>query len=326
MRAPTHLVTLCAGLLFLSLGCSQPQSSGTKTNWFKRCDTDGQCGDEGVCLCGVCSEGCNSMEDCASGACASEIATAVQCGNESTHPAQICLSDSAETVCQELPLPLGGELGQPESCALPGALLCESFDTPLSPSASSWIVNDASGALQECVTREGSGALVERAEGGALIQTRFRLPEPVEDGTLYVRFFFRISSSSVLPDQTTIFEFWDQETEPLYQTSLLVKSDGSLETFVRPGSHLIDAGPAEVLPRDTWLCLELAEKLGLGDGSITVSVDGRTVIDAPDLTTQAASPLVAAVLQTQPIAGDEANPVEFYFDELVIGTTPIGCD
>ncbi len=321
---------LCCGLFaaLVSPACGQAQGSGTRTNWLRPCDADAECGGSGTCQCGLCTAPCDGELDCDGGVCSSEISTAVQCEGHQVEVPRLCLPEpqNEPVACRELPLRISAELGDAAlACDRPGALVCESFDEPLPDTTSTWLENDAEGALQECVTQGGAGALVERTVDDGRIQTRFRLPEPVASGTLHVRFYLRIGSSSVLPEQTTVFELWDQEEAPSNQTSLVLTREGDLAAYISPGAHVLASAAPAPLPRDTWLCIELADQLGSGDGSFTVSVDGTAVLGAPNLVTMHPNPLIVAVLQSQPTLGSVGSATELFFDELVIGSEPIGC-
>ncbi len=322
---------LVFGALVALLGpaCGQAQGSGTKTNWLESCDTTAECGESGSCVCGLCTATCEAQAECNGGVCGSEIATAAQCAGSSAPVPRVCLPKPADApvACAEAPLTINDQLGAapPLTCDVPGALLCESFDAPLPSTTSTWVENDAEGALQECVVSGSSGALVERAVNDSRIQTRFRLPTPIASGAIHARFYFRIDGSSVLPDQTTLFELWDEETNPANQTSLVLTRAGDLAAYVSPGNHALRATPPVALPKDTWVCVEFADQLGTGDGSLAVSVDGATVLSGTNLTTMHPTPLIVAVLQNQPALGSTGNSVELFFDELVVGTEPIGC-
>jgi hypothetical protein len=322
------LLLVGALVALLSPGCGQAQGSGTKTNWLKSCDTTAECGESASCVCGICTTTCEVALECEGGVCGTEIATAARCAGQAASKSRLCLPGPADvpTACAEAPLTINDVLGEapPLTCDVPGALLCESFEAPLPSTTSTWVENDAEGALQECVVAGGSGALVERAVNDGRIQTRFRLPTPIASGAVHARFYFRINGSSVLPDQTTLFELWDEEAATENQTSLVLTRAGSLAAYVSPGEHVLQA-PAMALPRDTWVCIELADQLGTGDGSLTVSVDGATVLGGTNLTTMHPNPLIVAVLQNQPAPGSTGNSVELFFDELVVGTAPIGC-
>jgi hypothetical protein len=310
-------------------GCGQAQGSGTKTNWLRSCNTTSECGDSASCVCGLCTTPCEAATGCDGGVCGSEIATGAQCEGHAAVTTRLCLPEPATTptACIELPLTISDKLGEapPLTCDIPGALICESFDAPLPSTTSTWVENDAEGALQECVVSSGSGALVERVVDDGRIQTRFRLPTPIASGALHVRFYFRVSSASVLPEQVTLFEFWDQETDPANQTSLVLTAAGDLAAYVSPGNHALRATPPVALPQDTWVCIELADQLGTGDGSLTVAVDGNTVLSGTNLTTMHPNPLIVAVLQSQPTPGSTGDQAELFFDDLVVGTEPIGC-
>lgn len=316
-------------------GCSGPQSSGTKTNWLEACDSSAQCGDEGSCICGLCTVPCDERDECGGGECGSTLATAAQCESFLSTDERICLPSAqvdqqtdAEG-CTALPLAVDDTLGVAElvTCAHAGALICESFDSPLPTAHSVWQEPGGSAWLTDCPAFAGAGALRMTSADSGHTQTRMRLPEVRGSGTLHARFFLRVTTASVLPEQSIVFEFWDrEEAVEGGQTSITLSSDGRLAAFVAAGGHSLGAPTMEPLARDQWYCIEMTDVIADAGGSLTLSVDGAPVIEAMNLDTLPESPIGLAVIEAQPQAGSSGTTLDIVVDELVISTEPVGCD
>lgn len=316
-------------------GCSGPQTSGTKTNWLKSCDSTVQCGDEGSCICGLCTVPCADSDECDGGACGSALATAAQCDSFLSTDERLCLPRAqVETQtnadgCTALPLTVGGPLGAaaPLSCSLPGAVICEPFDDPLPVEFSTWQEAGGSAWLTDCAPFAGPGALHLVSVESGHSQIRMRLPEPRRSGALYARFYFQVTSTAELPEQSIVFEFWDHEdTADGGQTSAILTSDGRLAAFVAAGGHSLTASTMEPLVPEKWYCIEFGSVIDDLAGSLTLSVDGQPVIEATNLDTLPANPIGFAVVEAQPQAGSNGTTLDVLVDELVIATEPIGCN
>lgn len=322
--------------LGVALGaCSGPQASGTKTNWLKSCDSTVQCGEEGSCICGLCTVPCAESDECDGGACGSALATAAQCDSFLSTDERLCLPRAqVETQtdaggCTALSLTVGGPLGgaAPSSCSLPGAVICESFDSVLPLEYSTWQETPGSAWLTDCVPFAGTGALHLLSPAGGHSQTRMRLPEPRGSGALHARFYFQVLGTAQLPEQSIVFEFWDREdAADGGQTSVILSADGRLAAFAAAGGHSLTASEMEPLVRDQWYCIELGGVIDDANGSLTLSVDGQPVIDATNLDTLPANPISLAVVEAQPQAGSSGTALDVLVDELVVATEPIGCD
>lgn len=313
-----------AGLAGLVLVHCGPSASGTKTNWFRECDEDADCGQELHCACGVCTLTCTEDAACAEGLCSTELQSSVQCGMAT--PERICLPASEET-CSEYPVEAEDTLGDARlpSCTSEGALVCEAFDRPFYPEYATWYQGGMSAAVQDCETARGDGALhyVSQAEGVA--QTRIRLPEGVSTGPLHARFFVRLSSEMVLPEQVQIFELWDREgSEVPDRIGVLLTAEGAPRVYVGASDTTLESASPEPLPRDTWLCVELALDVQSENGSASLSVNGTEVLTGTGLSTQPEAPIGVVVIEAQP--SSDTRGVDLFLDELVVATAPIGCD
>ena len=97
---PSALVIIAA--LASTCGGQSGQVTGGETNWLRQCVEDGDCSSR-VCLCGVCTEPCESDNGCSAfsrGSCArvEDESLAAQCGKPQTTVSGMCLPscDSGE--------------------------------------------------------------------------------------------------------------------------------------------------------------------------------------------------------------------------------------
>lgn len=147
------------GLLGLALvHCAGPRASGTKTNWFLKCDRNTDCGQELSCTCGLCTLPCATDAECEEGICSTLLEASAQCDAEPA--ARLCLPESNLT-CSTFEVAADAELGVAltPACAMDGALVCEGFDQPVSGEYSTWYQDDMTAAVQDCEVARGEGAL-----------------------------------------------------------------------------------------------------------------------------------------------------------------------
>lgn len=302
--------------------CSTPSASGTKTNWFMSCDTNADCDEEVSCSCGLCTLPCESDAECEEGECSDELQLAAQCAPEAAE--SICLPSSDE--CFELAVESDPDLGTAiaPACSVDGALICEGFDQPFPLEYSTFFEDEMSTFVQDCEVYQGAGALHYQSEAPGQSQTRMRLPTPVATGPLHARFFVKLSQQMVLPAQLQLLEFWEQEDLLVPErASLYVSADGNPRIFIGSSNTTVEPTVPSSLPRDTWVCLELILDLQDQEGGARLLVDGVEVISGSGFDSQPTDPVVVVVVEGQPSTDTEG--VDFYVDELVVATGPIGC-
>jgi len=309
------------GLLFVQCG---PSASGTKTNWFRECDGDADCGEELSCTCGTCTLPCTADAECEEGRCSTELESSVQCGMATAE--RICVSADVST-CSEFTLEADTELGDAiaPSCDQSGALVCESFDRPFPAEYSTWLDEAMSAAIQDCEVFAGDGALHYESTAAGQSQTRIRLPAPVSSGPLHARFFVRLPAATVLPEQLQLLELWETDgTSVPGRVAVFLGADGVPRVYVGASDTTLSPSSAEPLARDTWACLELVLDVQADSGSASLSVDGAEVLSGSGFSTQPAEPISVVVVEGQPTT--DTVGVALYLDELVVATDPIGCE
>lgn len=312
------------------MACSTgEQASDTKTNWLKTCDTHAECGEEFACICGLCTSACSADAECEGARCGTTIATAAQCGEAATGPSseRICLPDSDEA-CTEAPLVLNAPLGAavPASCDAVGALLCEDFEDTLPAEYSTWSSGSES-LLQDCDVHAGSGALTYRGAGAAWAQTRMRLAAPAASGALHVRFYMKLDAASILPSQLILLELWDlEEGDVPERITLYLDQSEALSAFVGASMQTLTEATPAAFGRGAWHCVELGVELSDTAGSLTVLVDGATVVSGSGFDSLPAGPISVAVLESLSNGTAADTNVALYLDDLVVADGPIGCE
>lgn len=272
---------------------------------------------------------CLDDGECSEGVCGGGVATAAQCAGFVDSESRLCLAEESRESCHAAPVAVDGELGvSPEaSCVQDDALLCESFDVPLPSAYSTWTTGEASAELVDCESYQGGGALQFESIDTGRAQTRFRLPEPLDSGELHARFFVRIAAESQIGPEQILFETWAQEEgEVDTQSSLYVNEAGQLSTYIAAGNHVLTAPDSEALPRDTWVCIEIATTISDTEGTMRISADGIEVISQTGLDTLPGAPLSVAVLSSNATPESPSNHVSWIVDEFVLARSVIGCD
>ncbi len=331
----TVLATAVVGAAACNTG-GTPQATGTKTDWLVSCDTEADCDatPELSCLCGVCTTTCSTDTDCGRGVCGSEITTKAICGSDAPPVAageQICVPEASDTAneCLVALIPQESQLGetQPLTCATEDALLCEDFDGLLSEAYSTWGDGESTAGLTECQSAQGNGSLRIDAIDGGYTQTRMRLLSPVSGGELHARLFLRVDEASTFPDQLIFLEFWDQDEGMVDdRTTVYLNQDQVLEIYLGGPNLTLQASTPVPFDLGAWHCLELGMSLDDSAGTVSLSVDGASVVEATDVDTLPSDPISVAVLEGVPTVGSQDTHVTLYLDDLVVGTAPIGCN
>lgn len=326
---PRKPKSLRAGLFVaccVLIGCASQDSTpqvGTNTSWLKACEETAECNGAGSCRCGVCTDTCTSDDECSPGICGSQLATNGQCAGIAMQ--RLCLPApevDAAASCTVFPIAADGDLQVAEpSCTTRDALLCESFDAMLPEEYSTWYADERVASIQDCEVARGAGALRLQSDTFGYSQTRMLLATPVSEGPVYVRFFGYFAQDFRIPEYMGLFELWTTESGPP-KIGLDAIGNDQLEVNLSPFSSVLISAEG-VLRRDEWLCIELALDLRTEGGSVTLSIDGTPIIEENDVVTSPGEPFSVAVIEAAPAA--DSTGVNIAFDELVIATTPIGC-
>jgi len=313
-------VSLGLGLL-LAVGACGTDAQGSRTNFLKACDQSAECGTEFACLCGICTLPCDSNDQCNGGECSNALATSTLCADESV-PEPVCIPEPPAG-CTEWPLTVDNQLGEGDATGCPEAdsILCESFDAPLPDATSVW--EGGAVHLQDCETVQGDGALRFSGTGRHL---RLPFASAIAVGTLHLRAFIRLSSDSLAnEDWMSMFALSNESTDgDDDQLILNVLADGRLEAGVLADevNSPYHRTAVPVVPRDEWLCLQAEVFLDETAGSLNLSINEELVHTATDIGTLPTVPYDHLVVTNNRglLSG------EFYVDEVVVSTTPVGCE
>jgi hypothetical protein len=267
------------GLLLLASACSpQAETSGTNTNWLRRCQNDAECGEQGQCLCGRCTLACDSTAACGDEAlvCTEDVASVVQCQGQPTRTCQPACSsdrDCGDRHC------LAGACVDPLSDSCPdGALYCEDFERDF---VDPTLVVTSGNELAREPTAAPSGAFALRAtigDGPSVAYLRAPLSAPLTSGTVFLSGWVRvpdIAAHNVAP-----LALWSADEEDW--ALRLVLQDARLDVW----SKTTPMTSSQQLVNGEWYCLEL--EVGIGDataGHVVVSVNGDEVARASEVDT-----------------------------------------
>jgi hypothetical protein len=200
-------------------------------------------------------------------------------------------------------------------------LFCDGFEDDFSRWSYS-VVDNGSVARSTTHVRTGESSL-RAATGAAGGNSHARYGTEVFDhqksGDIWARYYYYLPSSTVV---TSYFSSGVvSEVEPPYVGfSLIIKPDGLDiavgNTFYRRTG---------TFPRDRWTCVELHVKIDAAAGIYEAYLDGVIAVRSPETDTlpdMGYTSLDVGIHYTDPGQG----PIEVFVDDVIAGTTRIGCD
>lgn len=252
--------------------------------------------------------------------CPDELCFNGTCGGRPD--AGVLRMDAGPIVTSDAGTPDAGTDAGPSNCArYPDAVLCESFDEPLTPRG--WVTLGEESRLRLVPMARAGFALEANAVLGAwgAVQAEFDTDRFGAGERFFVRWYMYIDGpgADVMPAGTFTSVALSSDMNP---------TDGPQIRFARSRFELDSPGTAGVaasLPADTWFCAELEIVLDPVMGSVALRIDGG-------------GPRMISGVQTLPTGGDvEMVLVGIYspassaqarvlFDELVVSRELIGCD
>jgi hypothetical protein len=145
----------------------------------------------------------------------------------------------------------------------------------------------------------------------------------VGEGPLHLRFYAYASSAYPAPDYLILAELRHVDDATPEKISVELTPGDDLRVLLGPNQRSLHfAGPGNV-PRDEWVCLELALDVAASTGSLALFVNGEQRVQASDVTTLPPGPFT--VLSVGAVPSDESVGTDVAIDELVVATEPIGC-
>lgn len=307
---------LAIGLVCVFWGCSEPEASGTNTNWLRACQDSTECGSFG-CACGHCTSSCESDADCAAvgGICSSTESTLAECRGTVTE--RLCLPPcDASGRCEAGQICYRGACTHtlaPMSCAdHPGALVCEDFEGPLD--AYRPIVTSGNRVQAvEIATPSGARALESQvlvAPSTAYLRADF---DPLSTGSLSMRSWIQVPASQTSYDLAPM-GFWSDE-ETAWALRVVAKDD-RLEAW----SYTAPLAGSAVLTLGEWHCLQVTLEIA-ESGRVRIALDGDPVVDVANFDTLPVGG-IGAVAVGSLWAGAAAT---ILVDRVLVGPTPSSC-
>jgi hypothetical protein len=204
------------------------------------------------------------------------------------------------------------------------ALACSGFEKPdLSDWTSVVVENEAHIEQSEARARDGRGALHAESAGSKSAAVVAREFEPVKDGSLYLREYLFVPDG--LPSKTiNILFLGDYATPDPFKGVDFNLEDGALSTYVPGNNPDRFTSTTLVIPRDRWFCLQVDMIVSPDAGALTMRVDGEIGLEQKDMNTRPAAGV--HLLRTGvDWSSEQADPFEFYVDDLVLSTEPVDC-
>jgi len=300
----------------LALFACTPRSetSGTNTNWLRRCESDAECGAQGSCLCGRCTIACDSSDACESGlVCTEALASVVQCRGEATPTCQPACGSDLD--CETDRRCVGGSCVDPLSSSCPeGALYCEDFEEE--PAAAVRVVTSGNSLTRDEVPAPSGSHALRAVIGSGPSAAYLRAPlEPaLSSGPLYLSGWVRVPSEQAY--NVAPLALWSAGEEDW--ALRLVLQDARLDVW----SKTTPLTSSQQLTRGEWYCLELSlEVADAPSGTVAVSVNGEEVARASSLDT-----LPDGDIQAVTTGALWANsPTDVLVDRVVLSRERVPC-
>jgi hypothetical protein len=211
-----------------------------------------------------------------------------------------------------------------ESCdAYRSAVACSGFEKPdLSDWTGVLVENQGHVEQTEDRSHDGRGSLhadSTAAKSAAVVAKEF---SPVKDGELYLREFLYVPEG---PTKTiNILFLGDYATPDPFKGVDFNLEDGALSTYVPGDNPDRFTSTSLVIPRDRWFCLQVEMTVSPDAGALTMRVDGELGLEQKNMNTRPAAGV--HLLRTGvDWSSEQADPFEFYVDDLVLSTEPVDC-
>ncbi len=197
-----------------------------------------------------------------------------------------------------------------------GLLICEDFETSLAGWTFVRSDGTATATMQDSHSGVGSLELATRSAGAfAYLESRLM---PVSSGTLYLRAFLKVPASNA----ATVYD--------VVAVSNASADVGVAASFSGTGMSLSSlstnaAAPGKVpFPRGDWVCFELALSVSAASSAqseLNGVLDATLLIEG-GVPSGGYSRVALGVVRSAPTQG----PTRILVDDLVIATSPIGCE
>jgi len=174
------------------------------------------------------------------------------------------------------------------------------------------------------MTRSFLGAFSLHPETTALggMAARTHAVGPFTDGDLWLRTSLYLPGAAALQDFT--FLNIGESVEPYFGASLGFGSDGRAGAYSTISATYVSDFDGLLIPRDTWVCLELHLVVDPSAGAIEIYLDGTRRASATGLNTVPGgghSRFSAGIPWSDPAQG----PVALYLDEVALSRVRLPC-
>lgn len=220
----------------------------------------------------------------------------------------------------------GGSTGQdttgdaPLACGDPEVLACDDFEGGFNPS---W--TQVSVTRTEDFAHGGvSSARVSLPAPESRQQVGVELETPVTGGMLAIRTFLYIEGAASIDPWSVFFEIVQTPVDAAQRMSLDLRDGNGLLflNFLTPDANLY---ATELLPRDEWVCVEVRIEISDDQGAVELLIDDVVELaNGPGLDTRPDEG-VSSVLVGGVASPESPGLVEYFIDDVIVATLPIGC-
>jgi hypothetical protein len=213
----------------------------------------------------------------------------------------------------------------------PNALFCEDFEggtIPMDYPRYYPITVSGTVAISGAQVWRGKGALRATVtqnppEGFNNARLVRKFAAPVAQGTLHVRAYLYLKGGFQVTGAFVLLNAYASDTE---KVSYDLAPQGRIELSMTVAPYFRQGG---LLPRDRWFCAETVVQIGPsgGNGYAEVFIDGQSQVRSPagTNTLPGNGGYVALSFGADYVKGLTADG-EVFVDDVVVATTPIGCD
>lgn len=319
----THLKIMISLVMTLGLlsGCAASSLSGD-------CQADSDCPDDVTCLDGRCVLVPEDTPDSNMPMADASVPDAAMADSTVATPDATPDTSAPDAPIVTRPPPRDPACTMPSCnrCAdrFPTAVVCESFDAPLS---APWTQGDNGRATVNRTTARyasGGGGVQVHSDPDGYASFRRSISPAITSGTVHVRLYTFLPPGPDVSDWAVMVNLSDIASGR--KVSLDVAAGDRAQATAGPMGESVRGLPNSI-PRDQWVCLELRADLGTGGGTGNLSVyaDGVELYSVRSPLVHAGGGFDNLWVGLRASSGN-SGPIDAYMDELVVSTDgPIGC-
>jgi hypothetical protein len=210
----------------------------------------------------------------------------------------------------------------------PTALFCDDFENGLPTGYPDYSYFSNHGTVTASADRVKQGAqafrgTLMRVPGQISQASLWRSMTAIQSGSLHVRAHFYLPSGFVVSNWFVSLQLGG----PAGKLSFDLIYEDRMQIAVNTENAIFRSTNPNTYPRDRWFCAELVIHLGElgGAGSAEVHVDGQKVLEAPIGTDTLPAGGYDYLMAGAPHANGLSAAGEVFMDDVVLATSPIGC-